>query len=81
MSGKTQGLPCHQQSTTLLLLPCPWRTLTKQVKRLEPETMSHCPHPMRDVFLPPLRPVWVQAHGSAVASTAAPAREERGVGL
>lgn len=56
------------------------RTLTKQVKRLEPETTSHCPQLMRDVFLPPLTPVWVHAHGSVDASTpAAPGQWAQGV--
>jgi hypothetical protein len=45
-------------------------TLTKQVRRLEPETRSCCAHPMRLVLVPPLRPVVVQAQGPPAAASA-----------
>jgi hypothetical protein len=44
--------------------------LTKQVRRLEPETRSCCAHPMRLVLVPPLRPVVVQAQGPPAAASA-----------
>ena len=58
---------CHQDS----VFPATAPTLTKQVRRLLPLTMSNWAQPTWLVLVPPLRPVVVQAQASPAAGICA----------